>query len=710
MRARRSGFGAGCLVVATVLGLPGAAVAAEEPNLPPLQPVVADLLTGFKACEAGGSRPFVGQIPRVQATLYDGEPPNETGGTTPVSGEFEAWWEGADGAEQRRTYTTYTSYSGHRFDWQLPADLPADTVISWRVRVNDGQVVSPWSDEGAGTACEFVYDDENPQPPTVQSDEYPEEVWTDGQGVYGTFTVDSPSDDVVEYGYSFLGGPLETVKADGLGGKASIRHLPLTNGSDRLTVYSVDRSGRRSASETYYFYVARGRAPVAQWKLADAQGSKQAAAETGPVARAGVGVTFGAPALEGTDLTTTAALDGTGHGFLTPDVSVVDTTKTFAVSGWVRPGRTDRAMTLASQDAGQAPGFTLGLRAPGGSPVWSFDFGGARVTGGAPETGEWAHVLGLYDAETGLAQLYVNGKPVGGGQQAEASATTGNFQIGRVRGKEGYRDRWQGEIGNVRVHDRVVVPEELERLSLRNPVERGHWALEAVDADSSPELHGGQALTVGGGASLYRLPSDACDPGVDPECIPLPAPLVGDGHLDLDGETGYAATQAPAVDTGDSFSVGVRVRLADRDADRPMTVLSQGGEHQDAFKVRYLPATHEWQLVVTDADAPGAGETVVSHRAAQDGGVGDGRFLTVVYDDAADRIALYMDGHSNDEASATLAKTWKSEGPLQVGRAKTADGWGEYLHGSVDEVRAYSGALTEGQIAFLGAGSDFTPQ
>jgi hypothetical protein len=41
------------------------------------------------------------------------------------------------------------------------------------------------------------------------------------------------------------------------------------------------------------------------------------------------------------------------------------------------------------------------------------------------------------------------------------------------------------------------------------------------------------------------------------------------------------------VDTADSFSIGVVVRLADEEPDHPMTVLSQGGENGDAFKVRY---------------------------------------------------------------------------------------------------------------------------
>ncbi|GGP55926.1 hypothetical protein [Streptomyces sindenensis] len=43
---------------------------------------------------------------------------------------------------------------------------------------------------------------------------------------------------------------------------------------------------------------------------------------------------FGAPAPSGTPLTSTASLDGKGHGFLTPGAPVVaDTAKDFAVGG-----------------------------------------------------------------------------------------------------------------------------------------------------------------------------------------------------------------------------------------------------------------------------------------------------------------------------------------------------------------------------------------
>ncbi|WP_307813818.1 LamG domain-containing protein [Streptomyces sp. N35] len=696
-------------MAAAVLGVPSTAVAAE-PNVPPLQPLTTDLQTEFRDCGSGEARSYVGRVPVLTAKLYDSAEDDNPASGNSVSAEFEAWWTGSDGDEQRRTYTPVTSgTSGTVQRWQLPADVPADTVVSWRVRANDGQALSPWSDEGAGAACEFVYDNESPEPAVIRSDDFPESTSddlkkSDGVGVYGTFTMDSPSEDVVAYKYGFIGGPYGTAEAPEPGAPATLRFLPLDSGPESLSVQAVDRSGRLSPTVYYDFWVLRGRAPIAQWTLADAPGSKQAAAGAGPEARAGSGVSFGAAAPEGTGLTSTALLDGSGHGFLTPDLKVIDTARTFAVSGWVRPARTDRVMTVASQDATQGPAFTLGLRPSGGKPVWSFGFGSARATGGAPETGEWAHVLGLYDSETETAQLYVNGKVVGDGVKAEGSATTGTFQIGRARGKNGYRDRWEGEIGDVRAHDRVVVPGEIAESARRKPIERGHWSLETESDGHSPDLHGGEALTLGEGAALYRGPSEVCIPDIDPECTPMPDALVGQGHLDLDGKSGFAATQKEIVDTGDSFSIGVVVQLTDKAPERSMTVLSQGGIYGDAFKVRYQPSAHAWQLVVRHTDTPDAAETVVGQVVADPSS--RGHRLAVVYDDASDRMKLFVNGITNSDATATLDNFWTSSSPLTVGRGQTEQGWGEHLLGSVDELHVYSGALDDDDVIGLGFGTD----
>ncbi|MET9585432.1 hypothetical protein ABZY10_20415 [Streptomyces sp. NPDC006539] len=53
-----------------------------------------------------------------------------------------------------------------------------------------------------------------------------------------------------------------------------------------------------------------------------------------------------------------------------------------------------------------------------------------------------------------------------------------------------------------------------------------------------------------------------------------------------------------------------------------------------------------------------------------------------------------------------LGRGWPQAGDLQIGRAEAGDGWGEYLHGDVDEVQAYSGALRDDDVLGLGWSTD----
>ncbi|WP_180989688.1 LamG domain-containing protein [Streptomyces cahuitamycinicus] len=686
----------------------GTGVAQAADNLPPKQPLVQDLQTGYKACATGDERAYVSEPPVLSAVLYDPEEDNHPAEANLVKGEFEAWWTDADGVEQRLTHTRSATLSGSPQRWHMPeGSVPPNTVISWRVRANDGKATSPWSSEGDGSACEFVYDDENPEEATISSPEYPANLfWVDGVGVYGHFTMDSPSDDVVSYTYGFIGGPYGTVRPEWPGGPATIPFLPLDSGPESLTVRAIDRAGRSSGQSSYDFYVKSGRPPVAHWPLADAKGATSADAEAGTDAIAGSGVTFGAPAPARTKLTASATLDGSSHGYLTPGApAVADPRKSFAVSAWARPAETDRNMTVAGQDAGESAAFTLGLSARGEAPDWSFTVGGATVSGGAPETGEWAHLLGVYDAETGKAQLYVNGHEAGTRAEAKPAATAGAFQIGRVRDGNGYHDRWHGGLGGVRVHDRVVVPDEVSELAYRNPSSRGHWSLETARDGASPERNGGAPLKLAPGATIHRGPDGSCLPELDPDCPAVSYALVGDGHLSLDGRSGHAVAEGPVVDTSDSFTIGVVARLADAEPEGPMTVLSLPGEHTDAFRVRYQPAQHAWQLVMPHKDERGAPETVVAQTEMADGGEGVGHRLAVVYDDATDQIKLYLDGRAGTDATADLPNGWRGSGPLQIGRGRSGDAWGEYLHGDVDEVQAFAGAFAEDDIWRLGTGT-----
>ncbi|MFD8425651.1 LamG domain-containing protein [Streptomyces sp. NPDC059466] len=679
-----------------VVAVPWTAVAAE--NRAPSQPELSELTTGSAACASGEARSYVRTRPTLGAVVRDPD-------AEPVSARFEASWTDGAGERQVRTADTGSKASGSVFRWTVPDDVPAFTEVSWRVRGFDGKSWGPWSSDGERGSCAFVYDTEAPAKPSVSSPEYPDDTqnWHDGVGAYGTFTVDSTSDDVESYLYTFLGERQQTVRPAEPGGPVVLRWMPRSSGVKSLSVQAVDRAGNVSAPLTHQFRVASGRTPVAAWKLADAAGSTQAAAEAGGrAATAGGGVSFGAAGPARTAVSGAVELDGSADAYLTTGAPAVDTAGAFAVSAWVRPDALGGdGMTAVGQDGDGVAAFGLGeVSGADGGRTWSFAVGGDRVRGGAPETGEWAHLAGVYDPVAGTARLYVNGVLAGTAEGVTVpggTAATGGLRIGRPPGTGG---NWHGALADVRVWDRVVVDDEVAAAAKRAVVSKGYWELDEAADGGSPERDGGAALRLGGDATIRQV-TGPCDP-LDPDCVPGSDPIAGTGDLALDGDGDFAATDGATLDTGDSFSVAAQVLLDDAAQDRTMTVLSLPGEHGTLASVRYSGELQRWQMVLAEGDATGAETTTVTaeNAPAYTGWV---QHVALVYDDGTDEIRLYVDGQLSARTACSYAS--KVTGALQVGRSLTADGWGEYAEGRVDEVHAYAGALTQTEIAQLAAGA-----
>ncbi|MEV8318111.1 LamG domain-containing protein [Streptomyces sp. NPDC059900] len=680
------------LASSAVVATPWAAAAAE--NRPPDQPALSELSTGGEECASGAERPYVRTRPQLSAVLRDPEGQS-------VSAEFEVAWRDEAGERQVRSARTTSKRSGSEARWTAPDEVPAFTEVHWRVRAFDGTAWGPWSSDDGRGECGFLYDSEQPAKPSVSSPEYPDDqqAWHDGVGSYGTFTVDSSSDDTVAYVYNFMGDKQQTARPKEPGGPVELRWMPESSGVHGLSVQAIDRAGNASEPTTYQFRVASGRTPVARWKLADPAGSVQADATVGGrPAEAGGAVVFGADGPSRTDVKSAVELDGSDDAYLASGAPAVDTGGAFAVSAWVRPGPSGRDMAAVSQDGDGTPAFALGADAAG---TWSFTMGGetaVRAKGGRPESGEWAHLTGVYDPVAGTARLYVNGRLVDTAESAAAPGGSGDLQIGRALGAGGQGRHWGGRIADVQVWDRVAVPAEIAELGKRGTVREGFWQLDEAASGASPEHDGRQPLKLGGDARIHRDDSD-CD--VDPECVPGEIPMVGAGHLKLDGDGDFAATDGPVVDTGDSFSLAAHVQLDPAAEGRMMTVMSLPGEHTSLATLRYMPEQQNWELTLAHEDRAGAETTKLT--AENDwASSGDAHHLAVVYDAGADEVLLYVNGQLS--VKAPFDHSWRAAGGLQVGRASTADGWGEYLHGAVDEVHAYAGALSERQVTVLRAG------
>ncbi|MDX3247540.1 LamG domain-containing protein [Streptomyces sp. ME18-1-4] len=665
--------------------VPWTAAAAE--NRLPSQPRLSELKTGNDACAAGVDRPYVDTRPRLSAVLRDPD-----GGQ--VSAEFEASWTDAAGVAQTRTGSTVVKPSGSPFTWTVPDDVPPATEVTWRVRASDGTGWGPWSSDGTGATCEFVYDAVSPEKPSVGSPDYPaDDKAHGGVGVYGAFTFDSPSDDVVSYVYETSGGVQGTVRPDEPGGPATLRWMPTRSGPVTLTVRAADRAGRSSDQESYTFVVASDRTPAAVWTLADAAGASEAAASVGGrPATAGAGVAFGASGPPRTGVAGAAELDGSAAAYLTSGAPAVDIDAAFSVSAWVRPDATGGP--AVRRTAVSQGGARLGTDSEGN---WSFGLGAARATGGAADTGEWTHLVGVHDPVRRTASLYVNGllaataedvaTPVGSG--------TGDLQIGRAAAATG--DNWRGALAEVRLWDRIVVADEATEAAARRLVNQGHWALDEATGDSSPEDGGGSPLTLGGDATIFHAEA-GCD-DLDPNCLPAEQPMAGAGHLQLDGDGDFAATGGAVADTADSFTVGARVRIDEAAQGRNMTVLSLPGRHNSMVSLRYSGEQQRWQAVLAHGDTVGAETTTLT---AEQLPVlpGQDHYVALAYDNAANEVRLYVDGETAARAPYTSA--WSATSGLQVGRGLTADGgWGGYLHGAVDDVRVYEGAVSDGDLPLI---------
>ncbi|MCQ9130068.1 LamG domain-containing protein [Streptomyces hilarionis] len=650
-------------------------------------------------CKWGANRTYTDVPPKLQAIASD--PDHGNGQTDKVKVEFKVEWSGGS-----YTYTTpdwLSPTAATKFTHTVKPSVPQNTVIYWSARAYDGDGFGPWSSEGT-QRCEFIYDKTWPGKPNVLSKQYPSDtVYHDGVGTYGTFSFSPnpndaiPDTDVVKYQYSFDGAALTTLTPTTGGGSVTAQWVPTRAGRHVLKVLAVDKAAH--SSENYYdFLVAEGRPVVGQWNLADEAGT-EAHDESGDFsATAGSAVTFGVDG-PGGKADKAARFDGTADAYLDTGETVLDSAKSFSVSAWVRPTALNKNMTVISQDGTGEPGFTLGYDAS--VQTWKFSVPANDVvslgewkavsTGVSVVKDQWVLLTGVYDAQkTGgpQLQLYINKDSKGVSQRLSTWKSYGPLQIGRSTAKNGYRDNFTGDLAEVRVFDRVLPPTEVAELMTIRPERKGYWQLNDATGGVSPEVGGGQGLTLTGDTKIYK-PADVFDN----------AALVGDGNLLLDGDGDYASTVTAPVTGNTSFTVAARAQLTSLDAEKSQTVLSLPGANANRVQVRYQAATRQWELAVakTDGITPEL-VTYTNDQQLPDIG-GSGQHLAVVYDAFANSIRLYVEGQLVAGAYGPEDTLWPATGGLQVGRSLR--GASEYFAGAIDEVRVYSGAADQSAVQLM---------
>ncbi|MFD7973206.1 LamG domain-containing protein [Streptomyces clavifer] len=673
-------------------------------------------------CTSGAGRPYSEVPPQLQAVASD--PDHGNGLTDKVKVEFKVDWTDPV-TKEAKTYSYLTPSwlaptSGTKFTHTVKSSIPQNTVIYWSARAYDGDGYGPWSYDGDSVRCEFMFDKTLPGKPNVLSKQYPSDsVYHDGVGTYGSFTFapnpnDSvPDTDIVKYRYAFDGTatPATTVNAATPGGPATVNWMPTRSGRHWVDVIAVDKAENPSTKAHYEFLVTEGTPVAGQWNLADEPSSTEAHDETGAFsANTGTGVTFGVEG-PGGKADSAARFDGTGAAYADVNETVLDSSESFSVSAWVRPnGTPTRDMAVVSQDGTGEPGFTLGYDHVAGTwafsvPVTDVDTLGqwkAVATGVSVVPDQWVLLTGVYDAAKSELRLYINKDSKGTASRRSLWKSYGPLQIGRTTAKSGYRDNFSGDLAEVRVFDRVLPAAQVAEMMTVKPNRMNYWQLDAATAGASADTGSGQKLTLAGNASIYNAPTD--DPYFEG-----PYPMVGAGHLVLDGDGDYASTATAPVTGAASFTATARVQLTTLDATVPQTVLSLPGAAANRLAVRYRPAadaesSSTWELAVAESDSASATvKTFTDDQTLPDVDMA-GQHLAVVYDAFANEIRLYVAGQLADIAHGTDDTLWGATGALQVGRSALGGG-SEYFAGAIDEVRVYSGAADRTAIQQMANGT-----
>jgi hypothetical protein len=306
----------------------------------------------------------------------------------------------------------------------------------------------------------FAIDLIRPQPPTVQSGQYPSGELGAVLGTPGTFDISTPSLDVAAFEWHLMVGPYATVAASGTGPRAaSVTTTPPRDGTDVFSVKAIDAAGNVSDTSDYPFQVRPLPNAFAHWAFDETGGT--VAADSGnlglPLTLTGA-ATFVPGYVNGGNA---IRLDGAAAaGSSTP---ALDLAGSFTVMAWVRlddasPGLGQQTIALQGDLA-----LAFDPTANAGAGGWCASLSASRVCSdgslaGPPVPGQWTHVAVRHDAIADLLEIFVmGGSEACGGENADVSSggTTGNgstFVIGQS---------WHGEIDDVFAYRRALAASEI---------------------------------------------------------------------------------------------------------------------------------------------------------------------------------------------------------------------------------------------------------
>ncbi|MEV1027101.1 LamG-like jellyroll fold domain-containing protein [Streptomyces sp. NPDC050264] len=402
----------------------------------------------------------------------------------------------------------------------------------------------------------------------------------------------------------------------------------------------------------------------------------------------------------------------------------INTERSFTVSAWAKlDKKPSGAAVITAQAGSQRPGFELYYSA--GYDRWAFNqyssddadatpVRAMQADGVTAPVGEWVQLVGVHDTTANTLTLYVNGVKAGTQTLVDAFYADQSMYIGASNYSGAVSSYFPGTIDDVRVMDRPVSAEEVQQMFRQRPLVKSRWNFETVTSTTpatSPDASdNANAMTMGGQAKQGTGWIDL-------------------GGLQLDGVDDYATATTQPLDTSASFTVTAWAQAAALPTGTA-SVVSAAGTHTSAFDLHFTPdaanpdGLGSYSADIRSSDTSGASTASVSNTEFYD--ARDWNHLALVYDGFAKEARLYVngvlqetactdadgDGGADDSSCQDLIAwadnvlAFKAGGTLQVGRAKTADAFGQYFPGVIDDVWAFQGALNDSQVEEL-AGSFF---
>jgi hypothetical protein len=611
------------------------------------------------------------------------------------------------------TWTTATLTNGQTY-W-----FRARSQYKYTFNGTTGYMYSAWS-----PACWFRIDTSAPVQPDVDSTTYQECASPDtpddctaygGVGAAATFTLKANgATDVVKYAYQLNDNPLRTKTFTTPTTSYATSLAPDVRGVNTLTVQTWDSAGNASASYTYTFKVAPGVGPLSQWSMDEGTGPTAADAIGGKTATLYSSATWSDRARLG------KAVQGNGtSAYAATTTAVLDTTKSFTVSAWVR--LTDNSHNSVALAQAGTNGSAFALYYSTSYNAWVFNRYVTDVVAPTivrststtlPEVGIWTHLMGVYNAQEQTIQLFVNGVPQGSPVSYTTSwQATGGLQVARGQYGGAFSSYFPGQVDEVTVWNRILSEEEIADLQAMTDAGTGQarpalvadWNMEETSGSSSADSSGyGHTATVAAGGTWTA----------DVEG--------GKGNvLSLDGtSTANAGASGPIVDSQGDFTVAAWAKLdaaalSDTSVAHHMRIATQSGGVRDSWGLWYDQAAGStqgmWVFGRTTADTTsGAVVTVPANIAsAQLVDPGDWTLLTGVYDGAHHQLFLYVNGvrqgaqGDTDTADDTgdgivFTQPWQATGTFNIGRGRVSTGaYGDYAHSLVDDVRVWTGVMSD---------------